>query len=230
MSSPADGSGPVLEARAIEKSYTQGATVLPILRGASISVGRGEIVAVTGPSGSGKSTLLHVLGALDPPDAGSVVLEGRNVWSVSERERAVIRNTKLGFVFQFHHLLAEFTLLENVALPAMFAGTGRVESLERASELVRAVGLEARSGHFPSQISGGERQRAAVARALVCGPAVVLADEPTGNLDSASSAALRDLIWGLAGDLDQSFVLATHNLELAGKADRELKLREGLLS
>jgi lipoprotein-releasing system ATP-binding protein len=220
---------PVLSALDIWKSYGNGEDTLSILRGARIEVAPGEVVSIAGPSGSGKSTFLHVCGILDPPDRGTVTVGGVDVWSVSERKRAAIRNADLGFVFQFHHLLDEFTLLENVAMPSMLSGNPRGLSLEMAASLLEEVGLSGRGSHFPSQTSGGERQRAAVARALILSPSVVLADEPTGNLDSASSRKVEDLMLGLAEKRKQAFVIATHSMELAARAHRCLVLDEGVL-
>lgn len=220
---------PVLSAADIWKSYGNGADTLSILRGASIRIFPGEVVSIAGPSGSGKSTFLHICGVLDPPDRGTVTVGGVDTWSVNESRRASIRNSELGFVFQFHHLLDEFTLLENVAMPSMLAGNSRRESLKTATALLEEVGLSGRGEHFPSEASGGERQRAAVARALVLSPSVVLADEPTGNLDSASSRKVEELILSLAEKRNQAFVIATHSMELAARAHRGLVLRDGVL-
>ena len=220
---------PVLSAVDIWKSYGNGEDTLSILRGARIDVAPGEVVSIAGPSGSGKSTFLHICGILDPPDRGTVLVGGVDVWSVSEKRRASIRNSDLGFVFQFHHLLDEFTLLENVAMPSMLSGSSRGRSLELAADLLEEVGLSGRGSHFPSEASGGERQRAAVARALILSPSVVLADEPTGNLDSASSRRVEDLVLGLAEKRRQAFVIATHSMELASRAHRCLVLDEGVL-
>jgi lipoprotein-releasing system ATP-binding protein len=219
----------VLSARGIWKSFSEGEHSLSILRGAGLDVSAGEVVSITGPSGSGKSTFLHICGILDPPDAGTVEVGGIDAWSVSEGRRAVIRNRSLGFVFQFHHLLEEFTLLENTAMPAMLAGISRRDSLDRARTLLVEVGLEGRASHFPSQTSGGERQRAAVARALILNPAVVLADEPTGNLDKENSMRVEELVFDLSARLSQAFVIATHSHELAARADRCLVLENGVL-
>lgn len=219
----------ILEVRDIWKSYGKESTYLSILKGLDLEVSPGEIVAVVGPSGSGKSTLLHVLGALEPPDKGEVLINGTNIWKVSEKKLSMIRNTFLGFVFQFHHLLDEFTLLENIALPCIFSGKSKQESMKIAWELVKKVGIEHRRNYFPSRVSGGERQRAAVARALICEPAVVLADEPTGNLDSENSGRLEDLLWKLAKDRNQAFVIATHSMDIAGRADRCLSMVDGIL-
>jgi lipoprotein-releasing system ATP-binding protein len=221
--------GPVLECSGLCKSYREGDAVLSILRGASLSAARGEVVAVTGPSGSGKSTLLNVLGLLDPPDSGRVFIEGTDAWACGETRRASIRNRHIGFVFQFHHLLEEFTLLENVMLPGLLGGLGRGEAADRASALLDEVGILPRAGQFPSRVSGGERQRAAVARAILCSPGVVLADEPTGNLDSSNSTRVVELLLGLARNHGQAFVIATHSTELARRADRVVRISEGLL-
>jgi len=220
----------VLSAVDIWKSYGKGATFLSILRGTTIEVSTGEVVSIAGPSGSGKSTFLHVCGVLDPPDRGIVSVGGKDVWSVNESRRAKIRNSNLGFVFQFHHLLDEFTLLENVAMPSMLAGRARKDSLDSAAELLEEVGLSGRGHHFPSEASGGERQRAAVARALILSPSVVLADEPTGNLDSANSKLVEDLILEMSEKRNQAFIIATHSIELAERAHRCLTLDEGVLS
>ncbi len=219
----------VLSAFDIWKSYGKGATFLSILRGTSIEISAGEVVSIVGPSGSGKSTFLHVCGVLDPPDRGTVNVGGMDVWSVNESRRAKIRNSDLGFVFQFHHLLDEFTLLENVAMPSMLAGNSRKEAIDAAAILLKEVGLSGREQHFPSESSGGERQRAAVARALILSPSVVLADEPTGNLDSNNSRIVEDLMLELADRRNQAFIIATHSTELAGRAHRCLTLDDGIL-
>lgn len=219
----------VLSARDIWKSYGIGATFLSILRGACLSISSGEVVSLVGPSGSGKSTFLHVCGVLDNPDKGTVTVGGTDVWAVNETGRARIRNRALGFVFQFHHLLDEFTLLENVAMPSMLAGNSRKDALYVAEKLLDEVGLLGRGEHFPSEASGGERQRAAVARALILSPSVVLADEPTGNLDAENSMLVENLILELAEKRDQAFIIATHNIELADRAHRKLTLEDGIL-
>ena len=219
----------VLSAVDIWKSYGNGTTFLSIIRGADINISAGEVVSIVGPSGSGKSTFLHVCGVLDTPDRGTVSVGSLDVWSVSESRRARIRNSELGFIFQFHHMLDEFTLLENVAMPSMLAGNSRNDALGSAAKLLKEVGLSGRGQHFPSESSGGERQRAAVARALILSPSVVLADEPTGNLDSANSRIVEDLMFELAERRDQAFIIATHSIELAGRAHRCLTLEDGIL-
>ncbi len=219
----------VLSAVDIWKSYGKGATFLSILRGACIEISAGEVVSIVGPSGSGKSTFLHVCGVLDPPEKGTVSVGCMDVWTVSESRRAKIRNSELGFIFQFHHLLDEFTMLENVAMPSMLAGCSRKDAFDSAAVLLEEVGLSGREQHFPSESSGGERQRAAVARALILSPSVVLADEPTGNLDSANSRIVEDLMFELAARRNQAFIIATHSIELAGRAHRCLTLDDGIL-
>ncbi len=219
----------VLRAEGIWKSYGQGDTYLSILKGIDLSVSRGEVAAIMGPSGSGKSTLLHVIGLLDMPDSGVVAILGEDAWSAGESRRAVLRNRSIGFVFQFHHLLDEFTILENVAMPAMLAGISRPRSLEMAGHLLEEVDLTARGEHFPSQVSGGERQKAAVARSLVCEPAVILADEPTGNLDAASRSLVEDMLFALAESRNQAFVMVTHSRALADRAHVRYHLTDGCL-
>jgi lipoprotein-releasing system ATP-binding protein len=220
----------VLVGRALVKTYVSTYETIRVLRGANLSVAKGEIVAIVGPSGVGKSTLLHILGALDRPDDGKVLVEGVDIFSLGENGIAGFRNSKFGFVFQFHHLLSELTALENVMMPCLIAGLGMGESRDRARHMLAdEVGLVGRLEHRPRELSGGEQQRVAVARALVMRPAVVLADEPSGNLDPESSLALNDLIWGLRDRHGQSFVIVTHNMELAARADRALKLFDGVL-
>ncbi len=221
---------PPLEARGLEKRYqTTGNGDLEVLRGVSLRVETGESVAITGASGAGKSTLLHLLGALDRPTAGEVLVGGRPVAGLREEELAAIRNRHIGFVFQFHHLLREFTALENVMMPALVGGTAMSEARERARELLRAVGVLDRERHKPRQLSGGEQQRVAVARALVNHPLVLLADEPSGNLDTQSSERLHDLLFEVREGRRLSMVIVTHNRDLAGRADRILVLQGGRL-
>jgi lipoprotein-releasing system ATP-binding protein len=221
--------GVVLEGRGITKSYPSGGDTLHVLRGVDITIARGEIVAIIGPSGVGKSTLLHMLGALDRPDEGKVIAGGVDIFSLKDDEIAQFRNRTFGFVFQFHHLLPELTAIENVMMPCVISGMEVAEAEERAKHiLTEEVGLKTGLTHRPRELSGGEQQRVAVARALVMNPAVVLADEPSGNLDPESSEMLHKLIWKLRDRLGQSYVVVTHNSELAGKADRVLKLFDGV--
>ncbi len=212
----------------IRKSFDTGRDRLHVLSGVNLTVGEGEIVAIVGPSGVGKSTLLHIMGALDVPTSGKVYVRDTDVFAMSEAERAAFRNRTVGFVFQFHHLLRELTALENVMMPCLVAGMDRDEAASRAEELLAAVRLSDRADHRPGELSGGEEQRAAVARALAARPLVVLADEPSGNLDRASSDELHDLIWGLRESIGQTFVIVTHNPDLFERADRVVVLKEGL--
>jgi len=224
------GAAPPLEARALEKRFRGGdGSELHILRGVSLRLEAGEAVAVMGASGAGKSTLLHLLGALDRPSAGEVFLGGRPVAGLDDESVAAVRNRHVGFVFQFHHLLREFTALENVMMPALLAGRGFGEACERAHELLLAVGVEGREGHKPRQLSGGEQQRVAVARALINDPLVLLADEPSGNLDGATSERLHELLFRLRHERAISMVIVTHNPDLARRADRRLLLADGRL-
>ena len=211
----------------LTKSFTTGPDRLDVLTGINLTVGEGEIVAIIGPSGVGKSTLLHIMGALDTPTSGKVYVRGTDVFAMAETERAAFRNRTVGFVFQFHHLLRELTALENVMMPCLIGGMERDEAAARAEELLAAVRLSDRTHHRPGELSGGEEQRAAVARALVTRPLMVLADEPSGNLDKASSKELHDLIWGLRDSTGQTFVIVTHNPDLYERADRVIALSEG---
>jgi len=217
----------ILNAKNIHKAYPLPKGELPVLKGIDLEIGTGEIVAVIGPSGVGKSTLLHVLGALDRPSAGQVHLDDEDVFAMSDDELADFRNRRIGFVFQFHHLLPEFSALENVAMPALIARTSKVDAFKRARQLLEDVGLSQRMQHKPREMSGGEQQRVAFARALTNEPALVLADEPSGNLDLKSSQALHQLMWNLVRDKQQTFVIVTHNRELAGEADRIIELFDG---
>lgn len=220
----------VLEAHGVVKSYRGGdGGTLTVLNGVDLVVRRGEMVAIVGASGSGKSTLLHVLGALDRPTAGYVVIDGEPLHAMNENELAVVRNRKIGFVFQFHHLLREFSVLENVMMPLRIAGKSVREARSRAEELVAAVGLSGRLTHRPMELSGGEQQRTAVARALALDPAVVLADEPSGNLDHTNAERLHDLFVRLVRELEVSMVVVTHNRSLAARADRVLLMEDGRL-
>jgi lipoprotein-releasing system ATP-binding protein len=221
---------PAVEARGLVKSYTAGdGSELRILRGVDLRVGSGEVVAIIGASGVGKSTLLHLLGALDRSTEGDVLLGGQSLSTMSPAELAAIRNRHVGFVFQFHHLLREFSALENVALPSRIGGRSQDESVRRAHRLLDAVGLSGRKDHLPTQLSGGEQQRVAVARALANDPLALLADEPSGNLDGPTSRDLHDLLFELRREEGTSMVLVTHNQELAGRCDRVLLLKDGTL-
>lgn len=220
----------ILQAEGLRKVYEGGdGTPIEVLAGVEFEVGRGEFVAIVGSSGSGKSTLLHLLGALDTPSAGTVRLDGRPYGELDPEALAEVRNRKLGFVFQFHHLLREFTALENVMLPLLIAGDNESRARSRAEELLAAVGLTGRMTHRPSALSGGEQQRTAVARALAADPLVILADEPSGNLDNANSERLHGLFARLAREFETALVVVTHNRGLAGRADRVLSLEGGHL-
>jgi len=212
------------------KSYTLGETKLEILKGAVMRVERGQFVSVSGASGTGKSTLLHVLGGLDTPDEGSVLVDGESVFDGDEREIAQRRNRRIGFVFQFHHLLPEFSALENVALSQRIGGVGEREALAHASQRLTEVGLAERLEHLPNQLSGGERQRVAVARSLVNDPDLLLMDEPTGNLDPKTGDLLFNLLAELQKNLNLTIIMVTHNQELASRTDRRYLLRDGKLS
>jgi len=220
----------VLEAYDIAKTYRGGdGSTLHILNGVNLSVKRGEMIAIVGESGAGKSTLLHVIGALDRPTRGYVLIGGEPINDRTDDELAVIRNCKVGFVFQYHHLLREFSALENVMMPLRIAGVDVQKARSRAEELLARVGLSGRMGHRPSELSGGEQQRTAVARALAVDPAVVLADEPTGNLDHRNADRLHQVFAQLARDLEIGLVVVTHNRSLAARADRALLLEDGRL-
>ena len=224
-----NGGGVVLEARGIRKSFYQGPREVRVLENASMSLSGGESLAIIGASGAGKSTLLHILGGLDRPDEGKVLLNGESIWGMKAAERSRIRNHELGFVYQFHHLLPEFTALENVAMPLLIRGEGASVARSRATDLLEKVGLSERLTHKPGELSGGERQRAAVARALVGGPGVVLGDEPTGNLDERTADHVYGLMLDLNQELNTSLLLVTHDKRLALRMDRQLELRMGCL-
>ena len=220
----------ILEAQGLRKIYRGGdGTPIEVLSGVDLAVGRGEFVAIMGASGSGKSTLLHLLGALDSPSGGSVRLDGLSYADQTPEQLAAVRNRKIGFVFQFHHLLREFTALENVMMPLLIAGESEDRARSRAEELLAAVGLAGRMSHRPAMLSGGEQQRAAVARALATDPLVVLADEPSGNLDHANSERLHELFARLAREFETALVVVTHNRLLASRADRVMSLDGGRL-
>jgi len=225
--SPVSG---LLTARDVVKHYRGGdGSVVRVLEGVDLSVSSGEMVAVVGASGSGKSTLLHVLGALEPPTSGAVALGGQEVGCMTAEALADLRNRRVGFVFQFHHLLKEFSALENVMMPLLIAGRGRREADDRARVLLDRMGLSGRVSHRPAEMSGGEQQRTAVARALAMEPAVVLADEPSGNLDHHSAEALHNLLSGLVAEMGLAAIVVTHNRSLAARANRILLLAEGRL-
>lgn len=215
----------MIKAENIVKSYGN----LRVLKGVSVSISAGEIVSVTGASGAGKSTLLHILSTLDHAESGEVIVDGINIKSLNDKKIAEFRNLKIGFVFQFHHLLPEFNAIENICIPAFIAGKSKKEAEKRAIELMQFLNLESRATHKPSELSGGEQQRVAVARALINQPSVLMADEPSGNLDSENSAQLHRLFFELRDKFNQTIVIVTHNEELAGMSDRRLYMRDGLI-
>ncbi len=217
----------VLVARNLTKSYWQGGNEVRVLRDLNLTVRAGETVAIVGVSGSGKSTLLHLLAGLDQLDEGSVEINGQDLSQLSEIELGKVRNRRLGFVYQFHHLLPEFSAEENVAMPLMIAGQSRSSALSEARSMLAKVGLDHRAAHLPSELSGGERQRVAIARALVARPSIVLADEPTGNLDEQSGDQIHELILSLSGDLGVAFVVVTHNNRFAARLSRVCELTGG---
>ncbi|TLY63622.1 MAG: lipoprotein-releasing ABC transporter ATP-binding protein LolD [Gammaproteobacteria bacterium] len=221
--------GPVLEARDVHKSFRQGPVTLEVLQGIALAVAPAERLAIVGASGSGKTTLLQILGGLDRPTSGRVLVDGRDIHGLSEEQRGVLRNRALGFVYQFHHLLPEFSALENVAMPLLVRRVQIVEARAKARQLLQRVGLGERLDHRPHQLSGGERQRAAVARALVTEPRIVLADEPTGNLDGGNAEAVFALMLELNRERGTSLVVVTHDLRLANRLDRVFEIERGTL-
>lgn len=215
----------IIEAKSMVKAYG----TLKVLKGVDLSVARGEVVSIVGASGAGKTTLLQIIGTLDKPDGGKLIINNNDVFSLGDKKLSAFRNKNIGFVFQFHHLLPEFTALENVCIPSFIAKTSRAEAEKKAKELLGFLGLSQRLDHKPAELSGGEQQRVAVARALVNNPAVILADEPSGNLDSNTAKDLHNLFFTLRKEFNQTFVIVTHNEELANMADRKLVMRDGLM-
>lgn len=215
----------MLVAQGITKSFGK----LPILKGVDLCVKKGEIISIVGPSGAGKSTLLHIIGSLSQPDGGSIKIKGVDLFKLSSSKLSAFRNQNIGFIFQFHHLLPEFTALENVCIPALIAKKGKKESEQKALGLLEMLGLAHRVHHKPAELSGGEQQRVAVARALINDPAIILADEPSGNLDSESASALNQLFVDLRERLNQTFIIVTHNETLANIADRKIRMKDGMI-
>lgn len=220
---------PILKGHQISKSYNDGASKVHVLKGIDLSIEKGDRVAIIGPSGSGKSTLLHLLGGLDKPTSGDVSINAVSWQKISEKQRCQLRNQHLGFVYQFHHLLPEFTALENVTIPLLLSGMEVKKAEQQASDMLEKVGLKPRLEHKPAQLSGGERQRVAIARALVHQPHCVLADEPTGNLDQTTAAKVFDLMLDLNRQMNTALVIVTHDLQIAQRMDRVLVLHEGSL-
>lgn len=219
----------LLSCQQLVKTYQEGTVETPVLRGISLSVFQQEMLAIVGSSGSGKSTLLHLMGALDTPTSGSVLFEQQDIYQWNSQQQARFRNKQLGFVYQFHHLLGEFSALENAAMPLLIGGMAVKQATQQASSMLERVGLSHRLAHRPSELSGGERQRVAIARALVSQPRLVLADEPTGNLDHKSATAIYELMCQLNSELGTAFVVVTHDRELAGKLHRQLHMVDGVL-
>ncbi len=227
--SEADVAVPIVRLRDVRKNYELEGKALEVLRGVTLDVYRGEIVAVVGRSGAGKSTLLHIVGGLDRASAGEVEIAGRRIEGMSPSSMADFRNHNVGFVFQFHHLLPEFTAVENAAMPLLIRGVSRDEAMHRAMAYLELVDVADRATHKPTELSGGEQQRVAVARALVPQPQLVLADEPSGNLDSETGERLHALLWDISRREQQTFIIVTHNIALADRADRVLHMRDGIL-
>jgi lipoprotein-releasing system ATP-binding protein len=228
MSQPinlAKSSKPIIEVKNVFKSYGD----LPVLKGVSMSVNKGEVVSIVGASGAGKSTLMHIIGTLDQVDKGQVVIDNKDLSNLRGKSLSEFRNKHIGFVFQFHQLLPEFTAIENVLMPAWIAGEKESTADQRAKDLLNRMGLQDRIHHKPSELSGGEQQRVAIARALINNPAIILADEPSGNLDSANAQQLHQLFFELRNEMNQTFVIVTHNNELADMADRKLTIKDGII-
>ena len=221
----------LLHAENIEKRYSTGGKNLKVLDSVNIAIEKGQMLAIAGPSGAGKSTLLHILGGLDLPTKGAVHFDGVDIYKLTDRERSLLRNKRVGFVFQFFNLLSEFTAIENIALPALLSrqGSNKKEVFKKAEELLKAVGLTRRADHRPNQLSGGEAQRVAIARALINDPDIVFCDEPTGNLDSENTEAVLDILRGLNKKRKQTFLMVTHNQALAKFADRVILIRDGMI-
>ncbi|GGP39482.1 lipoprotein-releasing ABC transporter ATP-binding protein LolD [Shewanella saliphila] len=219
----------LLQVNHVSKQYHDGEVITHVLSGVDLTVYKGEQLAIVGSSGSGKSTLLHIMGTLDTPTSGSVILDGEDLYQLSAARQAQVRNQDLGFIYQFHHLLPEFSALENVAMPAFIQGKDKKQTLADAQKLLERVGLGHRVNHIPAQLSGGERQRVAIARALINKPKLVLADEPTGNLDASSADNVYAMIRELAHQFDTAFVVVTHDYKLAAKMDRQLTMKDGVL-
>lgn len=213
----------MIQINGLEKNYG----ALQVLKGINLEIADRSVISIVGASGAGKSTLLHLIGTLDKPDKGKVLIDGTDLYTLSDKELAAYRNQNIGFVFQFHHLLPEFTAVENVALPAMIAGKSKAEAMKRAEELLDFLKLKERLTHKPSQLSGGEQQRVAVARALVNNPKLILADEPSGNLDSENAGKLHQLFFDLRDQFHQTFIVVTHNNELAEMSDRKITIKDG---
>ena len=220
---------PALHLQDLQRAYAQGSRVIEVLKGATASLYAGETVALLGPSGAGKSTLLHIAGLLERPDGGAVVINGVDCVKLGDSERTRMRRSEIGFVYQFHHLLPEFSALENIVLPQLILGLSRTEAEERATQLLDSLGISERGDHRPAQLSGGEQQRVAIARAVANGPRLLLADEPTGNLDPPTAERVFEQLLSLVRQSGVAALIATHNLELAARMNRTLRLKEGLL-